>query len=125
MKTMYRVNLVLIILNLFLFLIPFFGLLFMIPLGAVQVVCSLWLLSQYKRTSSSIQWMNKSHLLLTALTLGTMFLVGKDYVHFSSNMEEMVFILGMIISGLLGIYFMYISYRCYIENEEQLSLITK
>ena len=119
MKIMYRVNQIVLIINLILVIIPPIGLLFMIPLGVIQVVSSLWLLTQYKQTSKSIKWMNSIHLLLTVLVLGTMYFIAEDYSNLSYSHKEMIFIMGMFISGLLGVFFVYVSYTNYNEFEEK------
>lgn len=121
MKTMYRVNLVFLLINALLFLVPMLGMLFMIPLGILQLVCSVWLLTQQERTSRSVQWMTVLHLFLSILVLFTMFFLANDNHSLNYDMVETTFLIGMIISGLLALFFMFISYTCHIEYQKYIS----
>lgn len=116
MKIVYQINKITLIINLLLFLIPWFGMLFMMPLGFIQVVSSIWLLTQKKRTSRNIQRMVTIHLILSFIVITVMYYI--------NNQWDWVFITGMIISGLLAFFFMFVSYTNHMEYERKLSLTT-
>lgn len=119
MKKMFQINKVLLIINLILF-IPFpLGMLFMMVLGLVQIISSIWLLGQRDRLSQKVKSYNITHLLLSGIVLLLFYLISSDYIDINYSWYGPLFITGMVVSGILALFFIYISYLSFMENENK------
>ncbi|MGB5982270.1 MAG: hypothetical protein WBG46_09010 [Nonlabens sp.] len=110
MKTLFLLNKWLIIILSVLFLTVYFGVLFMIPVGFLQILCFLYLLGKWDALNPKIKSYLKTYGLLAATAL-----VGLAIDQFSSEWTFAI----LLLSGVLAYFFSYITYRCYkIDRQE-------
>lgn len=102
MKTLYKINLILVIINVILGLTIYLGLLFMIITGVCQVVMYLIYLSKWKDISKELKTPFIKYGIITVITLSVF-----SYALYDES--DFLFTLPMITSGLLAFYFLYIS----------------
>ncbi|WP_353778900.1 hypothetical protein [Winogradskyella sp. 3972H.M.0a.05] len=77
-STLYKINIALIIINTLLIIIPYYALLFLMVLGACQVLLALIIglfLNQLDK-DGKIKWI--IYMVLTSIVLSTMYLTGKQ-----------------------------------------------
>ncbi|WP_339848790.1 hypothetical protein [uncultured Dokdonia sp.] len=112
MKTIYKINKVIVIINLILFIIPYFGLIFMMATGATQIILYLIHICYWKK----IPTLFKKHLILYGLlvmaTLSFLYF-GEEFVY----AKDFVFVVSLISAGLLAFYSLYISRALSLNDE--------
>lgn len=118
MSTMFKINKYVLITNLVLFIIPPFGMLFMMLLGLFQVISSVWLLTLNSKISKKVKWMTITHLLLSFFIVTFFFMLFNDMLGFNYHQDENAFVIGMILSGLTAFYFIFISYSSNVERKQ-------
>ncbi|TVZ53160.1 hypothetical protein OD90_2357 [Dokdonia sp. Hel_I_53] len=104
MKKIYSLNKILIIINIGLFIIPYFGLLFMIITGVVQIILFFIYVMKWNQIPQS----NKKQLLVYVAICLIIF-IGIYYSSASEYYNDLILSMLLIISGLLELYFLYIS----------------
>lgn len=115
---MFKINKYVLITNLVLFIIPPFGMLFMMLLGLFQVISSVWLLTLNSKISKKVKWMTITHLLLSFFIVTFFFMLFNDMLGFNYHQDENAFVIGMILSGLTAFYFIFISYSSNVERKQ-------
>ncbi|PPK96230.1 hypothetical protein [Nonlabens sp. Asnod3-A02] len=118
MRLLFKINKYVLITNLVLFLIPPFGMLFMMLLGLFQVVSSVYLLTRYNKISKTVRWMTISHLLLSLFIVTFFFMLFNDMLEFNHHQDMNAFSIGMILSGLTAFYFIFISYNSSVGRKQ-------
>lgn len=113
MKTLFLLHKWLIIILSVLFLTIYFGVLFMIPVGFIQILCFLYLLGKWSYLNFKI----KSYLTVYAILAATA-LMGLAIDQFSSEWTFAV----LWLSGVLAYFFLYITYLCYKNEKDSQSL---
>jgi hypothetical protein len=112
MKSLYKMNLVLFVIMLILFLTIFLGLLMMPIVGVVQVISALWLYSKYSELPKEIQRKLNIYSILSVFLL-TVFIISIQ------NTFHDFFLIPLSGCGLMSIVFMHILYKNYKYTEEQ------
>lgn len=112
MKTIYKINKVTVIINLILFIIPYFGLVFMMVTGVTQIIIYLIHLCYWDKTPTLF----KKHLVLYGLLVITTlsFLYNSDQFVYG---KDFVFASCLISAGLLAFYSLYISRSLSLNDE--------
>jgi len=108
MKTIFHVNRVLIVILTILFLTIYLGLIFLIPVGAVQVLCAIVILMDWEKLSIKVRRLLTVYLVFTSLILVRILFQGWED-------QYTLYILGTSIA--LAYYFFYITYLCKKEEE--------
>lgn len=102
MKTLYQINKVMMIIWAILMCTIYLGLLFMMPLGFIQVLCSLYLISGKRWANNQIRNWLFIHLIFSVITLSVF-----GFFNAFDN-----FTLGILVfSGCLALFFTYITYK--------------
>ena len=105
MKHIHKINKILIIINLILGLTIYFGLLFLIPLGIVQIIMSVIIAFYYRKLTNVIRLLLIIYCSITALVL-----ISLLYMYLKSNDNQGLFILSMCISVGLAFLHLKITY---------------
>ena len=111
MKIIFNVNRVFIVILSILLLTIYLGLIFLIPVGAVQVSCAIVILMNWENLSIKVRRLLTVYLVLTSIILVRILFQGVDDHYFP-------YILGTSIA--LAYYFFYITYLC--QEEEKSSV---
>lgn len=106
MKYLHRINIVLFILNGFLFITIIYGFLFLMVTGAFQILINLYLYYNYKKLSIEIQKKLNYHSLLSVILLAIMIM--SKYSPNFSWMSQLI-IGSVSLSIPLGIYHFHIT----------------
>ncbi len=114
MKNLFYLNVYAFFIMLVMFSTIFIGLLLMIPVGAIQLITSLYLLYGVKTYSDKWKPYLQTHLLLSIVTLLVFF------SPFALDSNDELFYTAMVAGGGLSIYFIIILYLIYREQQRQL-----
>ncbi len=114
MKTLYKINLILIIINVILGFTIYLGLLFMIITGLCQVVMYIIYLIKWKDIAQGLRTPFIRYGTIMAITL-ILFSLGMYY-----GSDHFLIPVTMITSGLLAFYFLYLSKKQYDFSKENL-----
>ncbi|PZX36861.1 hypothetical protein LX97_03326 [Nonlabens dokdonensis] len=112
MKSLYKLNLVLFIIMLVLFVTIYLGLLMMPVVGVVQVMSAFWLYSKYSELPKEIQRKLNIYSILSVCLL-TIFIISIQ------NSFHDFFLVPLTGCGLMSIVFMHILYKNYKYTEEK------
>ncbi len=104
MRKIYTINKILIIVNIALFIIPYFGLLFMIITGVVQLTLFLIYMFRWKQIPK-----NNKKQLIWYIAICSIIFISIYYSSASEYYNDLIPSMLLIISGLLALYFLYIS----------------
>lgn len=91
-KAIFRITLILIIINLSLIAIPCFALLFLMVLGAFQILFAVIIGFQFNKMSTIIKTTYLLYILLTASVLYTLFLINNGFLDSGQQLISLCFI---------------------------------
>lgn len=91
-KVIYLLNITLIVFNLILILIPFYALLFLMVLGAFQILFAIIIGFYFKEMSLAIKTNYLIYILLVTSVLYTFFLVNKGFLDFGQQLITLCFV---------------------------------
>ena len=97
MKTLYNINKVTLIINLILVVIPFFGLIFMLITGCVQVISYIISLFLWKQIAHSLRRYFLIYPVLVSIALAILALE-----------KDVSFVISLSLSALIGIGFVFL-----------------
>ena len=106
-KAIFRINLILIIINIFLIAIPFLGLLFLMVLGAFQILFAIVIGFQFKKLPPIIKTNYLVYLTFTASVFYTFILVTNGYLDSGQQLITLCF----IVSICLAFQNLFITYK--------------
>lgn len=109
MKTLYKSNKYLIIFNAILFVIPYFGLMFLIILGTLQVIMALIIIPEFSKFDKKGKIEFITYLTLTTIVLITIFSLG--------SWHNSIYPVSIIISIPLVFLHLHITYLLTKHNE--------
>lgn len=109
MKYLYKINKWLIIINILLFIIPYFGLLFLIILGAVQVIMSVIIAFNFTQLAKN----SKSQFILYSVITIIILIITKLTYNDRLYYNDTFFIIIMLTSIILAFLHLNITYSLY------------
>jgi hypothetical protein len=117
-RSLYIINLILVLASALGAVTIYFGLLGMIALAILQPICALIYWSQWKSLSPN----SKFHLRLYTACLVILVLIGAGSILGTGviDMENWLAVAGMVVSGLLAIYFTYIAFIIYKDSNSKI-----
>lgn len=92
LKIIYRLNTLLVIINILLIIIPYFALLFLMALGAFQILFAIIIGFHFKKMSSTTKTNYLLYILITASVLYTFFLVNKGFLDSGQQLVTLCFV---------------------------------
>ncbi|KQC32709.1 hypothetical protein AAU57_04780 [Nonlabens sp. YIK11] len=111
MKTAYRINLIVLIINCCLAIELPTAMLFMIVLGCVQIISSVWLTTRWRETSPTVRKLNIYHLVAAITLLVAFFLVLFRQLNLEYDTSRYVFIILIVLAGILAFLFTGVLYK--------------
>jgi hypothetical protein len=109
MKYLYQPNKWLVIINIILFIIPYLGLMFLVLLGASQVLMSIIIVSNYSKLERNIKAKFICYSFLSLIILITTKLSFNDRLYYNNT----IFIIVMLISVILALLHLNITHQLY------------
>lgn len=106
-RVIYLLNITLIIFNLILILVPFYALLFLMVLGAFQILFVIIIGFYFKEMSPAIKTNYLIYILLVASVLYTFFLVNKGFLDSGQQLITLCF----VTSICLAFHNLFITYK--------------
>ncbi|WP_299683330.1 hypothetical protein [uncultured Dokdonia sp.] len=104
MQTLFKINKVIMIINAILFIIPYFGLLFMIITGISQLTLFLIYVSKWKLIATELKKYFISYGIVASISVGLLIISNKF-----SNGQDALMIISMLLGGILSLCFLYLS----------------
>jgi len=107
MKKLFKLNRILVITNLILFITIYLGMIFLMVLGAFQIVMSIIILFNFSILSKTTKVLFSTYLLFTSIELILLTLILNDYINISRDYLPLFL---FIIPSLLALLHFYTTY---------------